>query len=487
MVIDLRPVLHLVGGLLCLVGAAMALPAVVDLLRHAPEAWVFVVSGGVTMFFGMLLLFGMRGARGRWTTRQIILAVVLGWSVPPLFAALPFAFGPLGLGAVDAWFEAVSMLTASGASVIEGLDRAPHGLLLWRALLNGLGGLGTLAMALAILPVLAVGGMQVFRLDLPGPADRSGVRVGRLAALVAGVYGGAIGLLALALWQAGMTGFEAVVHALGAVATGGASTSDASAAHFVQPEIHVLLTVGMVVGGLPFLLALALLRRERRAAFADGQVRWYAGLLGLGTLGVSAWLLASHGFDPVDALRHGTFTTVSVMTGSGYATLPPAAWGGMPAAILFFLAFVGGCAGSTTGGLKVFRVQVLFADAVRQLRRLVRPHAVEVVPISRHALTGTVPGTVSGAVMGFVFVYALAFAGLAVALSLLGLGFLPSIGAAAAALANLGPALGPEMGAAGAYAHLPDAAKLLLGLGMLLGRVELVPVLVLMSPAFWRP
>jgi trk system potassium uptake protein TrkH len=284
------------------------------------------------------------------------------------------------------------------------------------------------------------------------------------------------------LWAAGMTGFEALAHAMSTISTGGFSTSDASIGHFSSAAIELIITLGMVIGGLPFLLFFQMTQGNARVALRDGQLHWYFGLMLLGVAGVSLWLATSRGLAPLDALRHGLFTVVSVMTGTGLFTLEYGQWGGMPAAILFFLAFVGGCAGSTTGGIKVFRFQFLFADALVQMRRLLRPHAVLIATFNRRPI----PEDVLGSVMGFLFVYALSFAMLAMALGFLGLDFMTAITGAASALANLGPGLGGEIGAGGSYAGLSDTAKWLLGGGMIFGRVELFTILVLFVPAFWR-
>jgi len=473
--IDVRPVLRLAGLLLCALAGAMLVPAGLDLHDGHAEARGFVIAAGVTLLFGLVLALGMKTPRADWTTRQIYLAVVAGWVVPLPFAALPFAWGAVALPPVDALFEAASGLTTSGATVIVGLDHLPRGLLLWRALLNWLGGLGVIAMALAVLPALAVGGMQLFRVDLPGSPERAIARGRRIAAEILAVYAALTLLLAFALWRAGLGGFDALAHALSTLSAGGFSTSDASVGHFHNPNAEILLTGGMVASGLPFLLYYRLLRGEARA-LADSQIGWYLSLLGLGGLGIAAWLWISLDRAPAEALRQGAFTVASVMSGTGFFTAPTASWGGLPAAILFFLAFVGGCAGSVSGGLKVFRLQCLFTAAVIQLRRLLRPHSVQIVTFNRRPIAEEVVDSV----LGFLFVYALTFALLAMALAFLGLDFVSAIGGSASALANLGPGIG------GGYGGLPDAAKGLLSLGMLIGRVEIFPVLVLFIPTFWR-
>ncbi|KIL97551.1 Potassium uptake protein TrkH [Paramagnetospirillum magnetotacticum MS-1] len=480
--IDIRPVLSIVGTLVCILAAAMWLPAVID-FRDGHEEWrVFATSSGMTLFFGLALLLGTRTPQQKRSVRQTYLSATFGFAVPALFAALPLIYGPLQLSVMDAVFEATAGLTTTSATVIKGLDVLPRGLLLWRALLGWLGGIGVIALAIAVLPDLAVGGMQMFRVEVPGPAERATSRGRRIALSILAGYCGATGLLALALWVAGMSGFEALVHAMGTISTSGASTSDASIGHFDSGAITVLITFGMILGGMPFLLFFHFLRGNRKVVLRDHQLRWYFALLALGTLGVSSWLVTSRGLAPLDALRHGALTVVSVMTGTGHFTLEYGNWGGMPAAILFFLAFVGGCAGSTSGGIKVFRFQFLFADALMQIRRLLRPHAVLIATFNRR----TIPEGVLGSVMGFLFVYALSFAMLAMSLAFLGLDFVTAVSGAASALANLGPGLGPEIGPGGSYAGLPDLAKALLCLGMLVGRLELFTVLVLFVPAFWR-
>ena len=480
--IDLRPVFQVIGSVLCVLALAMLAPVLLDFRDNQPEWRVFAVSSGLTLFAGLLLVLGTRTTPGRRSLRQTYLAAAFAWIVPGLFAALPLIYGPLHLSFTDATFEAVSGLTSTGATVIRGLDGLPRGLLLWRVLLNWMGGLGVIAMAVAVLPNLAIGGMQMFRLEVPGPAERATSRANRIATVILGAYAGITGVLALMLWTAGMTGFEALAHAMSTISTGGFSTSDASIGHFSNAAIDLIIILGMVIGGLPFLLFFQMTQGNAKAMLRDGQLRWYFGLMALGIAGVSLWLAGSRGLAPLDALRHGAFTVVSVMTGTGLFTLEYGQWGGMPAAILFFLAFVGGCAGSTTGGIKVFRFQFLFADALVQMRRLLRPHAVLIATFNRRPI----PEDVLGSVMGFLFVYALSFAMLAMALGFLGLDFMTAITGAASALANLGPGLGGEIGAGGSYAAVPDAAKWLLAGGMVFGRVELFTILVLFVPAFWR-
>lgn len=476
--IDLRPVLQIVGSVLCLLAAAMLVPALTDAAVGEPEWQVFVASASVTVFIGLVLVLGARSPAAVLSIRQAFLATVLGWAVPCLFAALPFAFGPLALAPADALFEAASGITATGSTVIAGLDRLPPGILVWRALLQWLGGLAFIVMAVAVLPALNVGGMQMFRIEILSAHERAA----RFAGAIVALYVGLTAVLLFLLLLAGMPAFDAMVHAMSTIATGGFSTSDGSAGSFDSAAIEVVLMLGMIAGGMPILLFFQVVHGNWRGLLKDEQVRWYLGLLFLGTAALSLWLARAKGLAAAEALRTGAFTAISAMTGTGLYTVDYSEWTGMPVAVLFFLTFVGGCSGSTAGGVKVFRLKMLFANALVQVRRLMRPHAILIPTFNRKPISEEVLGSV----MGFLFVYALSFALLAMALAFLGVDLMTALSGAASAIANKGGGLGQAIGPAGTYAPLPDAAKYLLSAGMLFGRLELFTVLVLFVPGFWK-
>lgn len=480
--IDFRPVIQIVGIILCLLAAAMLVPAMVDLIAGHWEWQVFVVSAGVTLFCGLAMVLGTHMEVRPLSVRQTYLATALGWIMPCLFAALPLAFGPAHLSTIDAIFEATSGLTTTGATVIAGLDRMPPGLLLWRSLLNWMGGLGIIVMAVAVLPMLNIGGMQIFRIQVGSANDRTTPRAARIGTTILSVYVGLTIALAAALWLAGLTRFDAIAHAMSTIATGGFGTYDTSLAHFNSALVDLIICVGMVLGGLPFLLFFLVAQGQVGRALRDQQLRWYLGLMALGATAVSLWLLIGRDYDPLSALRHGTFTVVTVMTGTGLTTIDYSDWTGLPAAILFFLTFVGGCAGSTAAGIKVFRLHLLFANARVQLRHLLRPHAVMIPTFNNKPISEEVLESV----MGFLFVYLLGFAVLAMMLGFLGLDFITAISGAASAISNLGPGLGDTIGPGGTFAPLPEAAKLLLAVGMLFGRLEMFILLVLCVPSFWK-
>ena len=481
--LDLRPVLQIVGRILCLLAAAMLVPAVADMTAGNREWATFAVAAGLTLFVGLALEFGMRAVGWReLSLRQAHLATALGWMAPCALAALPFAFGAPHLSATDSLFEATCGVTATSASLLPGLDRLPPGLLLWRALLQWLGGIGGVVTALAVLPGLRVGGMQIFRIEMLAPADRTAPRAARIGAILLAVYGGLTLLIGLCLWLAGMPRFDAWLHAMATISTGGFSTWTGSLGHFANARVDLVVAIGMVLGGMPFMLYFHLAEGNWRAALRETQLRWYLGVLLGATAALTLWLMVARHFDPATALRQGGFTLASVMTGTGFVSADYTGWGGMPAALLLFVSLLGGCAGSTTGGVKIFRLQLLLADAMVQMRQMLRPHAVLITTFNRRPVSKEVLESV----MGFLFVYAIAVAALAMGLGLLGVDFVSALSGAAAAIANLGPGLGAAIGPTGGFAHLPDPAKWLLMAGMVFGRLEMFPLLVLFAPSFWK-
>ncbi len=481
--LDFRPVLQIVGRILCLLAAAMVVPAVADAASGSGEWAVFAVSAGLTLFVGLAFELGMQAMPwSELTVRQAHLATALGWVAPCALAALPFAFGQAHLSATDAVFEATCGVTTTGATVLAALDRLPPGLLLWRAMLQWLGGAGAVATALAVLPTLRVGGMQIFRIEMLSPNDRAAPRAARIGATLIAVYAGLTAVIGVLLWLAGMPGFDAWLHAMATLSTGGFSSWDTSVGHFNNARIDLILAIGMVLGGMPFMLYFQLVRGNPRAVLRDPQLRWYLGVLLAASLAMTAWLVVAQQYEPWTALRDAGFAVASVMTGTGFWSADYTTWGGMPSALLLFLAFLGGCAGSTTGGIKIFRLQMLLADAMAQMRQMLRPHAVQITTFNRRPI----PREVLESVMGFLFVYVMAFAALAMGLGLLGLDFVSAVSGAAGAIANLGPGLGNVIGPSGNFVLLPDPAKWLLMAGMLFGRLEMFPLLVLFIPAFWK-
>ena len=480
--IDLRPVLFVIGILLVTLAVAMLLPALFDAAAANPDWRGFVGAAAIGLFIGGSLILSNRVESRDFTVREAFLFTGLAWVVMAAFSALPFAFSNLGLSYTDAFFESMSGITTTGSTVIAGLDTAPPGILLWRALLQWLGGIGIIVMAVAIFPRLQVAGMQLFQAETSDPSEKVLPRTAQLAVAIGLVYLALSLLCAGALWGAGMTPFEAVAHAMTTIATGGFSTSDASIGHFGSAAVDGIVTLFMIVGSLPFVLLVGATRRNAAALWRDSQVRFFLTVLAGLVAAIALWLAATRQFHPAEAVRYAAFNVVSIVTGTGYATADYGLWGSFPVICFLFFMFVGGCAGSTSCGIKIFRYQVLFATAGVQLRSLWHPHGVFVAHYNRKPI----PDSVSDAVVSFFFLFAFSYALLALALTALGLDFMTSVSAAATAITNVGPALGDIVGPSGNFAPLPDAAKWLLAAGMLLGRLEIITILVLFTRRFWQ-
>ena len=403
------------------------------------------------------------------------------WVVIALFGSLPLVFSELEMSFTDAFFESMSGITTTGATVITGLDTSPPGILFWRAILQWLGGIGIIVMAVSILPMLQIGGMQMFKIEA-FETDKVLLRAAQLAGGIFLVYVLLTFVAILILWSLGMSGFDAIAHAMTSIATGGYSTRDASIGHYDTPAIQWAISGFMILGAIPFVLYLRALRGNFMALLRDTQVQWMLAIMAISVAAMTAHLVYNSLLIGHDAIRHATFNVISVMTGTGYASADYGLWGEFAYALLFVLMFIGGCAGSTTCGIKIFRIQVLYETALAQLRRLIQPNGV-FIPYYNHK---PIPETVAFSVMSFFFLFITAFGLLAAALGLVGLDFITAVSGSASALANVGPGLGEIIGPSGNYQTLPDSAKWLLTAGMLLGRLELFTVLVLFAPAFWR-
>ena len=376
----------------------------------------------------------------------------------------------------------MSGITTTGSTVIKGLDEAPAGILLWRALLQWLGGIGIIVMAVAIMPMLQIGGMQLFRMESSDRSEKVMPRVRQISTAIGLVYLALTAICAAALGLAGLSGFDAIAHAMTTIATGGFSTRDGSIGHFANPLAESIIVVFMILGSLPFVLYLQAMRGTPGAILRDTQVRWFMSVVVFFALTVGLWHHWANDAPLLRALQLSVFNVISIITGTGYTSADYSTWGGFAVGVFFFLMFIGGCAGSTTCGIKIFRYQVLYATAEAQIRRLIQPHGVFIAHFNRRPITEDV----SGSVMGFFFLFVASFAVLAMLLSLLGLDMVTALSGAATAICNVGPALGDIIGPSGYFGPMPDAAKWILSAGMLLGRLELFTVLVLFSPAFWQ-
>lgn len=479
---DLEPILLVIGLLLLTLGTGMLLPALVDLNQQDPTSRAFFMSAGITLFVGAGLMATTWGRGTTLTRQQAFLLTTLSWVVLVAFAALPFVFSTLRLSYTDAYFEAMSGLTTTGSTIIADLDEASLGLKLWRAILQWLGGIGIIVMALAVLPMLQIGGMQLFRLESSDQSDKMLPRATEIAKNITVLYFAFSCLCAFFYWLAGMTAFESIAHAMTTIATGGFSTENTSLGHFQSAEVELVAITFMIIGSLPFTLFLLALRRQFMPFITDTQVRWFFFIVGAWIVILTLFQIDEKGTAPLVALRQAAFNVTSIITGTGYASTDYGLWGSFSVFAFFCIMFIGGCAGSTSCGIKIFRFQVILSAILVQIGKVLHPHGVFTMRYNGRPI----PERVVDSVATFFFLFFFCFVILSILLSLLGLDPLTAFSSAGTALANVGPGLGDTVGPAGNFSTLPDTAKWLLSFAMLLGRLELFTVLVLFTPTFWR-
>ena len=479
---NFRPVFYVIGLLLGVLAISMTFPMLVDLHMGNADWKVFFICSVITSFFGGMLILTNTSSQINITIREGFLLTSLSWIILGIFAALPFWFSEFGLSLTDAVFEAISGITTTGATVIAGLDDAAPGLLLWRALLQWLGGIGIIVMALSLLPFLNIGGMQLFRTE-SSENEKALPRAAQLATSIFVIYLGLSVLCTACYILAGFSIFDAVAHAMTTISTGGFSTYDTSFAAHDNSWKELVAIVFMICGALPFVIYLKASQGNWSVILYDSQIRWFFAILGSAIAILITWRMIYSDIDLWNTFIHVTFSATSVMTGTGFSNTDYGLWRNFPVAIFFFLMVVGGCAGSTTCGIKIFRFQVLYEVTNAQIRQLLNPHGVFTPMYNGEPIPSGVPM----AVMSFFFVFALCFSILAIMLSLTGLDFITAMSASASAISNVGPGLGPIIGPSGNFASLSDTAKWLLSIGMILGRLELFTILVLLLPRFWRP
>ena len=400
----LQPILFIIGILLMALAVSMCVPGIVDIASGNPNIWVFPASAGITMFAGGAAILSNMSSNFNLSIRQTFAMTTLIWLVLTLFGSLPFVLGELHMSFTNAFFEAMSGITTTGSTVITGLDGVSSGLLLWRAILQWLGGLGVIVMSISILPILRVGGMQLFKVEAFETGEKVLPRAAQISAGVTAVFITLTAIWAIALWAAGMTGIEAVSHAMTTIATGGYSTSDESIGHFNSATIESIITAGMIIGGIPFVLILMSVRGRVSSLLRDAQVHWYLGIMLGAIIAVGGWLWVTQGMEPLSAMRYSSFTVASIMTGTGYASADYALWGMFPIIFLFFLTFIGGCAGSTACGMKVFRFQVLFSIVRREFNKILLPHGVFVPYYNRRPISDEVTSSVLSFFFIFIFI-----------------------------------------------------------------------------------
>ena len=482
---QLRVIILALGIMTALLGAAMIPCWLLDVADGRDEWPVFAASATMLILFGGGLIVLSGGRSERTGAREAFLLTVLVWVVLPAMAAIPFI--GIGMSVTDAMFESISGLTTTGSTVMSGLEFKPRGILLWRAILQWFGGIGIIVTAIAILPMLRVGGMQLFQLESSDVSGKFVPRISEVSAQIGMIYLAISSACAATYILCGMSGFEAVAHAMTTVAAGGYSTSDASFGAFYETPAVPAAIFFMIIAGLPFsLLALALIHGRIKPLLTDPQPRLFIGLIiGITALVFLLRVAADQDYviiSPINGFIETLFNVVSVITGTGYATVPYDSWGEPIVMIFLITIFLGGCAGSAACGIKMFRLEISFRAVLAHAQQMVSPNRVVRIRYGGKVIDNDTLQSV----MVFVFLYLTTFIVAAILLSLTGEAPLTAISGAATSVSNVGPGLGPEIGPAGTFEGLTDRGKWICAIAMLLGRLEFTAVFVLMTRRFWR-
>lgn len=470
------------AGLLFFLALVQLFTSVVSFVLQEKVFWQFLLAALFTGFVAVLLQTHT-GPATQIKKRYLFLLTTLSWLMLCLFAAIPLYLSLPDISLTDAWFETVSAVTTTGSTVLNNLEQLPKGVLFWRAILQWIGGIGIIVMAIAILPVLKIGGMKLFKTENSDISDKMLPRSSTLSSAILIVYLGLTTLAITSYWLGGMSTFDAVTHGMTSVATGGFANYDASFGYFNdKPWLLWFSSLWMLLAALPFVLYVGLLRGDRWALLKDPQVRALCWLVLIAVSWLTVYQYWHNDRAWFDAMTHSLFNVVSIITTCGYASEDYTLWGNFAFVLFFYLTFSGGCSGSTSGGLKIFRTQLAGFLLLKQLKTLIHPKAVW----TQRYGSKKVDDELLGAILGFCFIYFATIAALAMLLAMFELDFITALSSAATAVSNVGPGLGDIVGPAGNFAGLPDGAKWLLSIGMLAGRLEILTLLLLFSPMYWR-
>ncbi|MDQ6959672.1 MAG: potassium transporter TrkG [Mariprofundaceae bacterium] len=475
-----RGVIWTIGVLVALFGSGMLAPAIVAFYYHTDHVRQFVEAGLIVSVIGLILMRAAGSAPSQLGHKDGFMIVALAWVVLSLLGAVPYWTTGTITTLLDGLFESTSGLTTTGATILSGLDQLPPSILFWRSMQEWLGGMGIIVLAVAVMPLLGIGGMQLFKAETPGPVkDKLTARVTETAKVLWYLYLGMTTICALAYWWGGMSLFDAVNHAMCTVAIGGFSTHDASFGYFDDPQLRLIGAVFMFLAGINFTLHFSALLHgfSPRIYFQDDEFRAYVKWLAVLLLMVGM-LVFAHGGARWDEVL---FNTVSIATTTGFAVSDYSGWPSGIVVLFLITMFIGACAGSTGGGMKVVRVLLLFRQGKREIRRLIHPHAIVPVKIGEHSLSGEV----TQALWGFAVLFVVSYVLITMLVSFSGVDVLTAASAAAACITNTGPGFG-HVGPATTYAALPGMAKAVLMFGMILGRLEIFTFFVLLVPEFWR-
>ena len=480
--LNLKPIALVGGTVVCAVGFLLFIPLITEIFYQSESWQSYAVPILIYLIVGGSLVITNRNIELKISTKEAFVITVLSWILLAFLSAVPFIYTKVNLSVTDALFESMSGITTTGSTVINNLDQLSKGILIWRAMLQWLGGIGIVVIALFILPFLRVGGMQLFHLEGDDPYEKFLPKISSVISKIFILYILLTVVLAALYFSYGMDFFDSIAHSFTTISTGGFSTHDQSFAYFQSNSILLVAIIFMIIGSLPFLVLAQISMTNLFAAIKDHQIRVF-----LLILFVSIFIIYFFAKMYVDGnffqkIISISFNTISIISGTGFVSENFENWGNYASVLFLLLMFIGGCAGSTTGGLKVFRFQILFKYLRLHFKKMLQPHAVFVAYFNNK----NIPEPTYESVMSFFFLYIFTFATSALLLSFSGLDFLTCISAAASAISNVGPGLGEIIGPEGNYSSLSDYSKIVLIVTMFLGRLEMLTILILFFPSFWK-
>ncbi len=479
---NFKPIALVGGTVICAVGFLLFIPLLTEVI-YQTESWQsYAVPILIYLIVGGSLVITNRSVELKISTKEAFIITSLSWVLFSILCAVPFVYTQSSLSVVDSLFESMSGITTTGATILSNLDELPKGILIWRALLQWLGGIGIIVIALIILPFLRIGGMQLFHLEGDDPYEKFLPKISSVVAKIIIAYVTLTLLLIILYYLNGMIFFDAIAHSFTTISTGGFSTHNESFAYFQSNSILNIAIIFMIIGSIPFLLLAQTTMANIFNVIKDHQVRLFLMILIISITMIYYFARNYIDGDIFYQLSTISFNTISIISGTGYVSDNFEKWGNYASVLFLLLMFIGGCAGSTTGGLKIFRFQILFKYIILHLKKMLQPHMV----ISAKFNGKKVPDSTYESVMTFFFVYIITFASSALLLSFSGIDFLTCISAAASAISNVGPGLGEIIGPEGNYSSLTDFSKLVLILTMFLGRLEMLTIFVLLLPSFWK-
>ena len=474
-----KTVFFTLGILQIILGIFMLIPVIAQLFYDEFDS-SFIGASIVTIIFGSLFFLSNLDHDKKLNLQQAFLLTALSWLSIAIFGSLPFVFSSTEFSFTNAFFESMSGITTTGSTIISNLEIIPKGILFWRAILQWLGGIGIIVMAITLMPIMNVGGMQLFKISSNDSSEKILPKSKEIALRLIYIYSGLTALCALSYWIFGMGKFDSLTHSMTTIATGGFSNYNQSIGYFDSVPIEISSMIFIILGSIPFIAYIKFINGNKRIFLNDIQIRTFIKIIIISIIILSIYLLFNNNGN--FSLRSIFFNTISILTGTGYVNAEFDGWGSFPITIFLALMFIGGCAGSTTCGVKIFRIQILYLFILNQLKKIIYPKGIFVIKYDQ----GSVDDKFIASIISFIYFYFVIFFILAALLSLTGLDFITAISGAATSISNVGPGLGPIIGPNGDFSSLPDISKWILTVGMILGRLELFAILVLFLPSFWR-